>query len=318
MKKYFIAIIMVMVFALGFYAFFHKIFRDDNSISISQNQKTFKSGDRKDAGVDTIEYGLNSLDGQYIDNGSVLTSENDEVNVNVSINHNLNEQREYGLIILEDFKQMPFSLGNQKKLSTYFFTMNPNSSKDILVKIPVKEHTKELTFLLIKKPSYKLKEMDLNRASILEDVLSMRYPVKPNKVDSLKEVKPNTVIKDGLNEQMFITDDKNKLQSVVVAKEGEKLLFSTGNNSNKSIRYAVIALKDWKQTKIIDDKEVVYTTVQKASRNLFDFTLPHVNKDSNFQLLAFPYPYQVSEDNYESQETFGSLRTVIEPNKRNN
>lgn len=318
MKKYFIAIIMLMVFVFGFYAFFHKVVRDDNSTSISQNQKTSKSGDREEVGADTIEYGLNRLDGKYIDNGSTLTPKNNEVNVNVSINHHLNEQREYGLIILEDFKQAPFSLENQKELSKYLFTMNPNSSKDILVKVPVKQDTKEITFLIIKKPSYKLKEMDLNRASILEEVLSMRYPLKhTNKLDNLKEVKPTNVIKDGLNEEMFITDNKDKLQSVVVAKEGKRLSFSTGNDSNKPLRYAVIALKDWKQTKIINDKEVVYTTVPKAERNLFDFTLPDVKKDSNFQLLAFPYPYQVSEDNYESQQTFGSLRTVIEPSEHN-
>lgn len=30
-------------------------------------------------------------------------------------------------------------------------------------------------------------------------------------------------------------------------------------------------------------------------------------------MIEFPYPYQVSKDNYESQQAFGSFRTVVEP-----
>lgn len=313
-KKYFIAIILIMVVVFAFYTIFHKLIRDDNSTTISQAEKKPTSGDREEQQVNTIEYGLNSLDGKYIDNGSTISPRNDEVNVDISINHNLNERREYGLIVLEDFKQVSFELENKKKFAKYLFTMNPNSSKDIGVRIPIKQKTQELTILLIKKPSYKLKEMDLNKASILEDVLSMRYPVNhKNKLDNLKEVEPDAIVKDGLNEDMFITNDIHKLQSVMVGKEGEKLWFSTGNDTSEPLKYAIIAFKDWRQTKVIDNQEVLYTTVSGAERKLSSFTLPKVKNDSNFQLIAFPYPYQVSKDNYASQQAFGSFRLVIEP-----
>ncbi|MGG4018844.1 hypothetical protein ABEV70_26780 [Priestia megaterium] len=314
MKKYFIAVIMVMVFVFPFYAIFHKFIRDDNSTTISQVKKKPDSGDREEQQVNTIEYGLNSLDGKYIDNGSTISPENDEVNVNISINHNLNERREYGLVVLEDFKQVSFELKNKKAFTKYLFNMTPNSSKGINVRIPIKPNTQELTILLIKKPSYKLKEMDLTKASILEEVLSMRYPVNhKSELENLKEIEPDAIVKDGLNEDMFITNDIHKLQSVMVGKEGEKLWFSTGNDTSEPLKYAIIALKDWRQTKVIDNQEVLYTTVSGSERKLFSFTLPNVKNDSNFQLIAFPYPYQVSKDNYVSQQAFGSFRTVIEP-----
>lgn len=311
MKKYFIAIILIMVVVVTFYSIFHKFIRANNSTTISQNSH---SGDREEQQVNTIEYGLYSLDGKYIDNGSTVYPEDDEANVNISINHNLNERREYSLIVLEDFKQVSFKLKNKKEFIKYLFTMNPNSSKDINVRIPIRPNTQELAILLIKKPSYKLKEMDLNKASVLEDVLSLRYPINnKNELDNLKEVKPDIVVKDGLNEEMFVTNDIHKLQSVMVGKEGEKLWFSTGNDTSEPLKYAIIALKNWRQTKVIDNQNVIYTTVSEEERKLFSFTLPNVKKDSNFQLIAFPYPYHVSKDNYASQQAFGSFRTVIEP-----
>ncbi|MGW9018891.1 hypothetical protein [Priestia megaterium] len=311
MKKYFIAIILIMVVVVTFYSIFHKFIRANNSTTISQNSH---SGDREEQQINTIEYGLYSLGGKYIDNGSTVYPEDDEANVNISINHNLNERREYSLIVLEDFKQVSFKLKNKKEFIKYPFTMNPNSPKDINVRIPIRPNTQELAILLIKKPSYKLKEMDLNKASVLEEVLSLRYPINhKNELDNLKEVKPDIVVKDGLNEEMFVTNDIHKLQSVMVGKEGEKLWFSTGNDTSEPLKYAIIALKNWRQTKVIDNQDVIYTTVSEEERKLFSFTLPNVKKDSNFQLIAFPYPYHVSKDNYSSQQAFGSFRTVIEP-----
>ncbi len=312
-KKYFIAIILIMIVVVTFYSIFHKFIRPNNSATISQNSH---SGDREEQQANTIEYGLYSLDGKYIDNGSTIYPEDDEANMNISINHNLNERREYSLIVLEDFKQVSFKLKNKQEFIKYLFTMKPNSAKNIGVRIPIKPNTQELTILVIKKPSYKLKEMDLNKASVLEEVLSLRYSINhKNELNNLKEIESDVVVKDGLNEEMFITNDIHKLQSVMVGKEGEKLWFSSGNDTSEPLKYAIIALNDWKQTTVIDDQEVLYTTVPGSKRQLFSFTLPKVKHDSNFQLIAFPYPYQVSQDNYVSQQAFGSFRTVIVPNR---
>ncbi|MGG0403196.1 hypothetical protein ABEY54_28910 [Priestia megaterium] len=76
---------------------------------------------------DTIAYDLKSTEGKYIDNGSSITPKNDAVNVNVSIDHNLNERREDGSIMLKDFNQVSFELENKKEFTKYLFTTNPNS-----------------------------------------------------------------------------------------------------------------------------------------------------------------------------------------------
>ncbi|MCD1162052.1 hypothetical protein LQF35_17115 [Peribacillus sp. N3] len=82
--------------------------------------------------------------------------------------------------------------------------------------------------------------------------------------------------------------------------------------TNAEIRYAIIALKDWEQVAVRDNTDVLYTTVPPETRHLFDFNLPDVERENNFQLIAFPFPYEVNADNYESQQTFGSFRVVIQ------
>lgn len=45
-----------------------------------------------------------------------------------------------------------------------------------------------------------------------------------------------------------------------------------------------------------DNTDVLYTTVPPETRHLFDFNLPDVERDNNFQLIAFPFPYEVNAD----------------------
>lgn len=76
--------------------------------------------------------------------------------------------------------------------------------------------------------------------------------------------------------------------------------------------YAIVAFKDWKQVEIFNNRKVVYTKLAPETRQFFNFTLPLVDQESNFQLVAFPFPFKVSEEDYISQQAFSSFRIVIE------
>lgn len=108
---------------------------------------------------------------------------------------------------------------------------------------------------------------------------------------------------------------KEKLQTVFSEKEGETLTISNGNETKDEIPYAIVAFKDWEQVEIFHNKNVAYTTVAPETRQTFTFTLPAVEQESNFQLVAFPFPYKVSENHYVSQQAYGSFRIVIENKK---
>ncbi|CAH0190602.1 hypothetical protein [Peribacillus simplex] len=316
MKKYYIAAFSVLLLLGVFYWFYSssspKELSTSDMVAIEQESEVTNAAD-----YGSIGYGLENLKGKVIDEGSTLNSTDNEVSVVASVDNDIDEDRKYALLVFEDYKQVKFKVKNKEQdVNKYFFDMKPNSSINFNVSVPIRSDSSELTFVIVQKPEYKLKELDLNRAGILEQVLSMRYSI--NKADNgidvkkIKEVKPDAIVKDGLNENISITNSQEKLQSIMTEKEDKKLKFSAGNETNAEIGYAIIALKDWEQVAVLDNTEVLYTTVPPETRHLFDFKLPEVESEENFQLIAFPFPYEVSPDNYESQQTFGSFRVVIQ------
>ncbi|PEY98182.1 hypothetical protein CN326_23830 [Bacillus sp. AFS018417] len=313
MKRYYIVGTIFVILIFSIYFFYKYTFKTVDSLNPTSKIRETNEDNLTRQGVNTIGYGLKNIKGEHIDNGSNINPQNNIISVNVSIDHNMDEHREYGLIVLEDFKQVPFKIENKQESTKYFFSMKPNTSRDIKVTLPVSSNTCEVIFLLIKKPNYKLKEMDFNRAGILEEVLSMRYSINQNKnIRDMKETIPDSIKKDGLNEFLFVTKNKDKLQSVFVEPEGKELALSIGNDTEKPMRFAIVAFKDWEQSKIINNQDVLYTTVSSGERQLFDFNLPEVAKESNFQFIALPFPYEVIQENYISQQAFGSFRIVIQ------
>lgn len=296
MKKYYIITILLISIISTYYCL----------------NKPVKKQEREQP--NTISYGLKNIDGKHIDNGDTLESKNNKINVYLSINHNMDENREYGLIILENYKQKPFKIeNNTQETSKYFFDMKPYSSKEIKISFNISENANELTFLLVKKPNYKLRDNDINKASILEEILSMRYSIKnKNIIEKTQEIQPENILKDGLNEPLFITKDKENLQIVFSETEETEFIVSNGNETDEEMKYVLLAFKDWDQSEIVSNKDFIYTTVEPHTRKIFKFTLPKVEQESNFQLIALPFPNEVSKDNYVSQKAYGSFRMLIQ------
>ncbi|WP_342604601.1 hypothetical protein [Peribacillus sp. FSL E2-0159] len=316
MKKYYLVALSVLLLLGVFYWLYSsstpKELRTSDMVDIEQDREVTNAAD-----YGSIGYGLENLKGKVIDEGSTLHSTDNEVSVVASVDNDIDEDRKYALLVFEDYKQVKFKVKNKEQdVNKYFFDMKPNSSININVSVPIRSDSSELTFVIVQKPEYKLKELDLIKAGILEQVLSMRFSIykadNERNVKKVKEVNPDAIVKDGLNENISITNSQEKLQSIMTENEDKKLKFSAGNETNDEIGYAIIAFKDWEQVAVKDNTDVLYTTVPPDTRHLFDFKLPEVESEENFQLIAFPFPYGVSPDNYESQQTFGSFRVVIQ------
>ncbi|QWH75409.1 hypothetical protein EXW59_00465 (plasmid) [Bacillus mycoides] len=310
MKKYYIITILLISIISAYFCLNKPVKKQEFSNNINAN--ITKKQEREQP--NTISYGLKYIDGKHIDNGDTIESKNNKINVYLSLNHNIDENREYGLIILENYKQKPFKIeNNTQETSKYFFDMNPYSSKEIKISFNISENAKELTFLLVKKPNYKLRDNDINKASILEEILSMRYSIKnKNKIEMKQEIQPENILKDGLNEPLFITKDKENLQIVFSETEEKEFIVSNGNETDEEMKYVLLAFKDWDQSEIVSNKGIIYTTVEPHTRKIFKFTLPKVEQESNFQLIALPFPNEVSKDNYVSQKAYGSFRMLIQ------
>ena len=60
--------------------------------------------------------------GQHINNGSTITSEDNKINVSLSFVHTtINENRKYGLIVLEDYEQKPFKIEDTTNEISHYF-----------------------------------------------------------------------------------------------------------------------------------------------------------------------------------------------------
>ncbi|MGX5701390.1 hypothetical protein [Bacillus cereus] len=308
MKQIYIISGVLLISLLTIYILFNTSFIQPHPPSIEN---------KREQQTNTISYGLKDNQGQHINNGSTITSEDNKINVTLSFVHTINENRKYGLIVLEDYEQKPFKIEDTtNEISHYFFDMKPNSSITTKISLRTSPNASELTFLIIKKPEYKLKDNNLNKAAILEDILSMRYSMHPlqkeNEKIKLSLINPDAILKDGLYEPVFVTNREENLQTVFFEKEGKQLILSNGNETNDEMTYAIVAFKDWKQVEILNNRKVVYTKVAPETRQIFNFTLPSVDQESNLQLVAFPFPYKVSEEDYISQQAFSSFRIVIE------
>ncbi|PFI89784.1 hypothetical protein COI86_11390 [Bacillus thuringiensis] len=308
MKQIYIISGVLLISLLTIYILFNTSIIQPHPLSIEN---------KREQQTNTISYGLKDNQGQHINNGSTITSEDNKINVTLSFVHTINENRKYGLIVLEDYEQKPFKIEDTtNEISHYFFDMKPNSSITTKISLHTSPNANELTFLIIKKPEYKLKDNNLNKAAILEDILSMRYSMHPlqkeNEKIKLSLIDPDAILKDGLYEPLFVTNREENLQTVFFEMEGKQLTLSNGNETNDEMTYAIVAFKDWKQVEIFNNRKVVYTKVAPETRQIFNFTLPSVDQESNFQLVAFPFPFKVSEEDYISQQAFSSFRIVIE------
>ncbi len=154
MKQIYIICGVLLISLLTIYILFNTSFIQPHPPSIEN---------KREQQTNTVSYGLKDNQGQHINNGSTITSEDNKINVTLSFVHTINENRKYGLIVLEDYEQKPFKIEDTtNEISHYFFDMKPNSSITTKISLHTSPNASELTFLIIKKPEYKLKNLNTN------------------------------------------------------------------------------------------------------------------------------------------------------------
>ncbi|MFJ7752950.1 hypothetical protein ACQKGI_15615 [Peribacillus muralis] len=277
-----------------------------------ENTKGVQPGFRE--GSNTISYGLLDDDGKVMNNGSTLEPINNKLEYTLSLSNFIEVEREYAVMVLRNFEQTPFTVEG-KPYSVYTFKAKPNKSIEFDLSVATNDRTTEIDYLIFKKPNNLIDKLDISKMDTLQEVLPMRFMVKSKGEEpkAAADLIPDDMVKEGPNDTIFVSKQKEELIILPAAKSGEHVFLSVGNIGEKEENYNIIALNEWQQVSLGKDQLVGHVAVNPGERKVFEYKLPQVRHDSNFQVIALPKPYEVSESDYESTDVSGSIRMVIKP-----
>ncbi|ARU59635.1 hypothetical protein CBW65_00025 [Tumebacillus avium] len=263
-------------------------------------------------GSNTISYGLYEPDGKIIDNGTVLTPGPDNrITKVLSLSHFIEVDRKYGLVVLEDFKQIPFTVDG-KTQTFYSFVMTPNKTINLKIDLTVSDGVQELDYLIIKKPEYLVTDQDIEKASALQEALPLRFPI--NRQDnSLNYAVPAQTFTSGPNDNVFISRQAEELKILFQSKDDEPAYLSVGNIQKQDVDYALVAFQNWEQVPVDGQQPVLFTKLKPGERAVYPLQFPGTDAEQNYQIFAFPKPFQVDRKDYASQHLYGTLRTILQP-----
>ena len=259
----------------------------------------------------SIAYGLLDQNNNIINSGEVIEIDTGVFEATVSIDQYLEEEREYLLIVLVDFIQQEFEI-NHQKYKSYKFKLNAKDGTNIPIQVKIPSFSKELDYIIIKKPNLSLKELDVEEIVRLQEILGMRFKIN-NELSKIEYEHNVRTISEGPIDNIFISKNENELQLFTTSSSEESVILSIGNMQETPMDYAVISFLDWQQIKFQDEKLIKFFNVQPKSRQAIPIILPKTESELNFQVIALPSPYKITDNEFSSTEVYGSPRIVVTP-----
>lgn len=310
MKKSLVSILGIIILILACIFYFSLSEKPTEGKDANTKSDHIIPGFGKDS--NSIAIGLLDKNNKIIDQGSTLKVKNNKIVYTVSLSNFIKVERKYALIILENFKQVPFTV-NGKSYKVYNFNAKENETVEFDTTVKAQNNTSEIDYILIKKPEYLLDKLDFEKMSTLQEIMSLRFVVGNNSEIKTPNYIPQKTYKGGPNDTVFISKRKEELEILPKIKTGETMYLSVGNIGNKNANYTIVALNNWKQVPIIDKKLVGNVSVKPDERKVYKIKAPLVKEKSNFQVIAIPNTGQLNPNSYQSFQLQGTIRTVITP-----
>lgn len=274
-------LILLLICTLLFSYFLYQLFQFDNSSLITD--------EIKDIASESISFEL--LDSKYIPLESRHIDISKEDTYNIKIVNNLGYEEEFLLLLFLDNEQNNFMYqGNMT--DEIFFSIKNGEEKFLPITFLDKNNGYNNGFFLLITEPYNKDISDLKRLS--GGVYISRFSINTDKINDLTANTnnfANYVVKNNAEISDFIvSDDKIDLDSIRFSTRksisNEKLInfyVYKGNMSKHENMYAVIALKNWKQTDINGQK------------------VQYFNLNSN-EFITFPISIQINPKEDSSKE----------------
>ncbi|MEG1311977.1 MAG: hypothetical protein RR835_10840 [Peptostreptococcaceae bacterium] len=263
-----------------------------------------------------VSYGFLDADGNILSNGSQLDLQSNKnieaIHHTLDLDQFIEEDREYLLIAFVDFKQVTFKVDG-KSYSSYKFNTSKRDHVQFDLQLDLPGNSKELDYILIRKPYYMPKEKNVDSLLPLQTIFPIRFKIADfdSKIKYEKSVK---IFTEGPYDNVYISDNENQFDLLYEVNENNNIFLTLGNDSDENIDYAVILLNNWNQVSFNDGDLIKFFDVKSQEKQSIEIKVPEVDENSYFQAIAFPMPYQVNVNNMMSTNAFGSSKCIIKNN----
>ena len=258
----------------------------------------------------SYSYCLHDTLGSSVQNGDILSVENDLISGIVSFRQNSpKEKTEYALIVLVDYEKKSFSVRGQM-YSEYLFTLDSEDSIDIDIELALPDHAKILTYLIVYEPQ--LTDLTFEkegRGEFLETCYFYtascyldEYPYDETDYDFCDDLNTYSDNRAGI----FMTKDLAEMMVMPTCNSGDDVKIQLGNSHNYETTYIMIAFLDWEQSPIEGEPYKLFKLAANEGY-YYDLTVPEVKDASPYQIFVLENPFHPSLRDI----PFGTLRAIV-------
>ncbi|PEK57856.1 hypothetical protein [Bacillus wiedmannii] len=181
-------------------------------------------------------------------------------------------------------------------VQSHKINIGKNGEKEIEVFVDVSKETVDLTVLFVKEPDGIVKEMDFNKLAYYEAVYAKRFLVDNENNDLKFGIKsPDFTYQSDVDDTpIFLSESKKDREILPSVQQTTKAYLHIGNPNPElaHTKYAIIALKDWEQIKLVDSS-ILFVESNSKQTNDYNIELTRIeNSEENIQFIAFPYPFE--------------------------
>ncbi|RAN87314.1 hypothetical protein B5P41_24885 [Bacillus sp. SRB_28] len=227
-----------------------------------------------------------------------LKPKDDQTSIlNFNIFNGVDYDRDFKIIVLQNFVQSKFYIDdNENLVQSHNISISKNSERKIKVSVEIDKETADLTVLFVKEPDGIVKEMDFDKLAYYEPVYAKRLLVDNENNNLEIDIKsPDFTYQSDVDDTpIFLSESKIERKILPSAQQTTKAYLHIGNPNPElaHTKYAIIALKDWEQIKLMDSP-VLFVESDSKKTNGYNIELPRVeNNEENIQFIAFPYPFE--------------------------
>lgn len=237
------------------------------------------------------EYSITPLDGGEYPFFEPVVPEDGVLHNTFSLTHDFSFDAEYGLLVLVDYLQVDF-LVNGEQYNFYPIEVGANKNIELELKVQELDDASNILYLIVYQPNYQLEENDISRAMdlYLESYIKLPLNRGEKSMDKFPFENPTEIGQKDVNSGMIrLLKEKNEFILMTRAKSEEEIYFEIGNDLKQDIPYSIIALQDWEQVPFKNGDLIKHVKVDPGNNHYYDLTLPSVDDNVNYQLIAFPH-----------------------------